>query len=107
VNLPNARKAEAFSARSGSSVARSPPSPEVMVLFAWKLKDPYAPQLPDGRLSQRASMAWALSSTMARPCFSASAAMADMSAICPPRCTGMSARVRGVMRRAQSRTSRQ
>ena len=84
-------------ARSSSPVRSVPPSPAVSVFEDWWLNEPNAPMHPAPRPPHCWPCACAQSSTIASPCRSAIAASRSMSAICWPRCTGMMARVRGVI----------
>src|SRR5688572_19077530 len=61
--------------------------------------------VPTGRPSAVARCACAASSTSARWCFAASASSGRMSAACPYKCTGRSARVRGVIAASTCRGS--
>lgn len=67
------------------------------VLVGKKLKQPASPQLPTGCPAQLAPVAWAQSSITFRPCTEAIAVIRSMSTGRPNRCTGIRARVAGVI----------
>ena len=84
-----------------SSVASSPPSPEVMVLFDWKLKEPKSPRRRSaGPSSERRSPG--RSPPRGQLMISGERTQRVHVRHLPARCTGMIARVRSVIRRAQS-----
>jgi len=92
------RKIASFSPRAASCVTIIPPSPRVPRFFdGKKLKQPTVPIEPAWRPLYFDPMDCAASSMTNRLCFLAMAMIGSMSAICPNRCTGMIALVRGVM----------
>ncbi len=103
--MPWLRNCRTRSATSSSPVTTIPPSPVVMILRGWKLKQPACPIIPHLCPRYSAPSAQAASSITNRPWSRAICKIGFMSAGWPKRCTGMMAFVRVVMAGRICRTS--